>query len=288
MSDEDLLADRFEAERPRLRAVAYRLLGSLAEADDAVQETWLRVSRADSDEVRNLGAWFTTAVARVSLNMLASRRTRREDVLDEPAAPAGEPDPEEQAVLADSVGLALLVVLDTLTPAERLAFVLHDVFAVPFEEIGPIVGRSPTAARQLASRGRRRVQGASPSSAADRERQRRVVAAFLAASRGGDFDALLALLDPDAVLRADISIVQAGAPAEVRGAREVAQTFFGRAQAVVPVLVGGVPAAVWRQAGAVRVIFAFTTAGDRITGIEMIADPDRLAALDVAPGSARS
>ena len=228
MDEHEWLAERFEANRTHLRAVAYRMLGSLSEADDAVQEAWLRLSRSDTSGVENLGGWLTTVVARVCLDMLRSRKSRREEPLD---AHVPEPivsredgiDPEHEALLADSVGLALLVVLETLAPAERLAFVLHDMFAVPFDEIAPIVGRSPTAARQLASRARRRVQGAATVPDADLTRQREVVDAFLAASRGGDFDALLAVLDPDVVLRADRAAVPAGASREVRGAAAVAE-----------------------------------------------------------------
>src|SRR5438874_10639982 len=215
MDTHDWLAERFEAHRAHLRAVAYRILGSPADAEDAVQEAWLRLSRSDSSQVENLGGWLTTVVARVSLNMLQSRKIRREDpagshLPDEIAASTDGAGPEHQAVLADSVGLALLVVLDTLTPAERLAFVLHDMFAMPFEEIAPIVERTPSAPRQLASRARRRVQGTAPATDADPARHRQVVAAFLAASRNGDFDALLSLLDPDVVLRADSTVVRMG------------------------------------------------------------------------------
>ncbi len=223
MHENDGLADRFEASRNHLRAVAYRMLGSMSEADDAVQEAWLRVSRSGTSGVENLGGWLTTVVARVCLDLLRSRKSRREEPLgvhlQDPIA-----NPEHEALLADSVGLALLVVLETLAPAERLAFVLHDMFAVPFDEIAPIVGRSPAAARQLASRARRRVQGAATVSDTDRARQREVVDAFLAASRGGDFAALLAVLDPDVVLRADRAAVEMGSAKEVRGAAAVADT----------------------------------------------------------------
>src|SRR5487761_1112258 len=233
MADSDGLAAAFEEHRDHLRAVAYRLLGSMTDADDAVQDTWLRLTGADTSEVENLGGWLTTVVARVSLNMLRSRR-HEEPVGDSwpggatMTARAG--DPQDEAVLADSVGLALLVVLDTLTPAERLAFVLHDMFAVPYEEIAPIVERSPAATRQLASRARRRVQQAGPARPED-SRQRKVVTAFLAASREGDFEALLALLDPDIVLRADAAAAQMGADIELIGARAVAGMFCGRAAA---------------------------------------------------------
>jgi RNA polymerase sigma factor (sigma-70 family) len=295
MSEHDWLAERFEENRPHLRAVAYRMLGSSTEADDAVQETWLRLSRAGVGGVENLGGWLTTIVARVSLNMLRSRTLRREEPMDPPAsgqpvapAPNGT-DPEHEAVLADSVGLALLVVLDTLTPAERLAFVLHDMFAVPFEEIAPIVERSPVATRQLASRARRRVQEAG-SGDPDAERQpgeisrrREVVAAFLAASREGDFDALLTMLDPDIVLRADNAAAQMGTDAEAIGARAVAGIFSGRAKALRPALIDGAPGLVWTLRGETRVVFAFTFTGSTIAAIEQIADPERIARLEVTP-----
>ena len=289
MSEHDWLAERFEENRPHLHAVAYRMLGSSAEADDAVQETWLRLSRAGVGGVENLGGWLTTIVARVSLNMLRSRTLRREEPIDPPAtgqpvAPPNGTDPEHEAVLADSVGLALLVVLDTLTPAERLAFVLHDMFAVPFEEIAPIVERSPVATRQLASRARRRVQEAGPGDPpGEISRRREVVAAFLAASREGDFDALLTMLDPDIVLRADNAAAQMGADAEAIGPRAVAGIFSGRAKALRPALIDGAPGAVWTHRGETRVVFAFTFAGGTITAIEQIADPERIARFEVIP-----
>jgi RNA polymerase sigma factor (sigma-70 family) len=290
MSEHDWLAERFEENRPHLRAVAYRMLGSSTEADDAVQETWLRLSRAGVGGVENLGGWLTTIVARVSLNMLRSRTLRREEPMDPPATgqpvapPPNGTDPEHEAVLADSVGLALLVVLDTLTPAERLAFVLHDMFAVPFEEIAPIVERSPVATRQLASRARRRVQEAgSGDPPGEISRRREVVAAFLAASREGDFDALLTMLDPDIVLRADHAAAQMGADAEAIGARAVAGIFSGRAKALRPALIDGAPGAVWTYRGETRVVFAFTFTGGTITAIEQIADPERIARLEVTP-----
>ena len=290
MSEHDWLAERFEENRPHLRAVAYRMLGSSAEADDAVQETWLRLSRAGVGGVENLGAWLTTIVARVSLNMLRSRTLRREEPIDPPttgqpvAPPPNGTDPEHEAVLADSVGLALLVVLDTLTPAERLAFVLHDMFAVPFEEIAPIVERSPVATRQLASRARRRVQEAGPGDPpGEISRRREVVAAFLAASREGDFDALLTMLDPDIVLRADSAAAQMGADAEAIGPRAVAGIFSGRAKALRPALIDGAPGAVWTYRGETRVVFAFTFTGGTITAIEQIADPERIARFEVTP-----
>ena len=289
MNEHDWLAERFEENRPHLRAVAYRMLGSPSEADDAVQETWLRLSRSGTGGVENLGGWLTTIVARVSLNMLRSRTLRREEPMDPPAtgqpvAPPNGTDPEHEAVLADSVGLALLVVLDTLTPAERLAFVLHDMFAVPFEEIAPIVERSPVATRQLASRARRRVQEAGPGDPpGEISRRREVVAAFLAASREGDFDALLTMLDPDIVLRADSAAAQMGADAEAIGPRAVAGIFSGRAKALRPALIDGAPGAVWTYRGETRVVFAFTFADGTITAIEQIADPERIARLEVTP-----
>jgi RNA polymerase sigma factor (sigma-70 family) len=281
MDDHDWLAEQFEGHRSHLRAVAYRMLGSAAEADDAVQEAWLRLSRSGAAGVDNLGGWLTTVVGRVSLDMLRARRARREDPLgdrlpDELPSHRGGGDPEQEALLADAVGPALLVVLETLTPAERLAFVLHDLFAVPFEEIAAVLGRSEAAARQLASRARRRVQGAPAAAAADPGRQRAVVDAFLAAARDGDFDALVALLDPDVVLRADAAAVQAGSAAEVRGAAAVAGTFSGRARFARPALVDGAAGAVWAPGGRPRVVFAFAIAGGRITGIDLVADPERL------------
>ncbi len=291
MDEHEWLAERFEENRPHLRAVAYRMLGSLVEADDAVQDAWLRFSRSDTSGVENLGGWLTTIVARVCLNMLQSRRSRREEPLDEQVAdPIDGIDPEREAMLADSVGSALLVVLDTLAPAERLAFVLHDLFAVPFDEIAPIVERSPAAARQLASRARRRVQGAA-AAPADRTRQREVVEAFLAASRNGDFDALLAVLGPDVVLRADPATVQAaaarraeGAPAlvsEVRGAAAVVDTFAGRVQAAQPALIDAAVGAVWAPDGRPRVVFDFTVTAGKIVAIDMLSDPELVRGLDV-------
>src|SRR5437660_849117 len=286
MDEHDWLAEQFEAERPHLRAVAYRMLGSLSEADDAVQESWLHLSRSDTSGVENLGGWLTTVVARVCLDMLRSRESRREEPLgvhvpDPIVSREDGIDPEHEALLADSVGLALLVVLDTLNPAERLAFVLHDLFAVPFDEIAPIVGRSPTAARQLASRARRRVQGAATVPDADLTRQREVVDAFLAASRGGDFDSLLTLLDPDVVLRADHAAVQLGASREVRGAPAVAGTFSGRARVAQLVLVNGAAGAVWASGGRPRVVFGFTLTRGKIVEIHLVAEPARLAELDL-------
>jgi RNA polymerase sigma-70 factor (ECF subfamily) len=288
MDENKFLAKRFEEHRSHLRAVAYRMLGSLCEADDAVQEAWLRLSRSDTSGVQNLGGWLTAVVGRVCLDMLRSRRSRREEP---PGARLPEPivsredgiDPEHQALLADSVGPALLVVLETLAPAERLAFVLHDMFAVPFDEIAPIVGRSPTAARQLASRARRRVQGAATSPGADLTRQREVVDAFLAAARGGDFDALLAVLDPDVVLRADSGAVPAGASRKVRGAAAVAKRAAkGRARAARPALVNGAVGVVVAPRGRLLMVLGFTISGGKIVEIDAIADPERLRQLDLA------
>jgi RNA polymerase sigma-70 factor, ECF subfamily len=286
MDDHDWLAERFEENRRRLRGVAYRMLGSVDEAEDAVQEAWLRLGRSDTSGVENLRGWLTTVIARVCLDMLRTRKSRREEPMGAhpPEIVSREDgiDPEYEALLADSVGLALLVVLETLAPAERVAFVLHDMFDVPFEEIAPIVGRSPGAARQLASRARRRVQGAATAPDADRTRQREVVDAFLAASRGGDFDALLAVLDPDVVLRADHAAVQVGASKEVRGAAAVAATFSRRARAARPALVNGAVGLVWAPGGRPRVVFGFTITRGKIVEISLIAAPDRLRQLDLA------
>jgi len=286
MDEHEWLAERFEENRTHLRVVAYRLLGSLSEADDAVQEAWLRLSRSDTSGVENLGGWLTTVVARVSLDMLRSRKSRREEPLathvpDPIASRDDRLDPEQEALLADSVGLALLVVLETLAPAERVAFVLHDTFDVPFDEIAPIVGRSPTTARQLASRARRRVQGAATVPDSNLTRQREIVDAFLAASRSGDFDALLALLDPDVVLRADGETVQMGASKEVRGAPAVAGTFSGHARSAQPALVNGAAGAVWAPGGQPRVAFGFTITRGKIVEIHLVADPERLRQLDL-------
>jgi RNA polymerase sigma-70 factor (ECF subfamily) len=279
MDHNDWLAGQFEDHRARLKAVAYRMLGSAAEADDAVQEAWIRLHRSDTSEVENLGGWLTTVVARVCLNVLQSRKTRREEPLDiHDEATETEVSPEHQALLADAVGPALLVVLDTLTPAERLAFVLHDLFAVPFEEIATIVGKSPAATRQLASRARRRVRGVEP--AEDVSRQREVVDAFLAAARNGEFEALLELLDPDVVLRVDPVAVLTGA-SDARGANAVAETFAGRARAARLALVDGAPALVWAQGGQTRAVFAFTIAGGKVTQIDLVMDQEQLDRLDV-------
>ncbi|WP_279473265.1 sigma-70 family RNA polymerase sigma factor [Actinomadura darangshiensis] len=280
------LAELFEARRPRLQAIAHRMLGSSGDAEDAVQEAWLRLSRSEAGEVRDLDAWLTTVVARVSLSILRARRSRREEVTDERLAettPEGgeTADPEREALLADSVGLALLVVLDTLRPAERLSFVLHDLFDVPFDRIAPIIERSPAAARQLASRARRRVQGAETPSAADARRRHEAVAAFLAASRGGDFEALLAMLDPDVILRADQNAARMGAPAEAFGSAEAARFLFGRAGGARPALVDGIAGAVWTRGERTLVVFRFAFAGGRITGIDLIGEQSRIARLDL-------
>jgi RNA polymerase sigma-70 factor, ECF subfamily len=289
MEERDWLAERFQEHRARLRAVAYRMLGSLAEADDAVQEAWLRLSRADRSEVENLGGWLTTVVARVSLNMLRSRARRREEpmgvkVPDPIVDRADGIDPEHEALLGDSVGLALLVVLETLSPPERLAFVLHDMFAVPFDEIAPIVDRSPEAARQLASRARRRVRGEHPTPDADLDTQRRVVEAFLAASRNGDFDALVAVLDPDAVLRADLGPLPVGGSRESRGARVIAgqAMSYGRVGVEVRmVLVNGALGVVTTHNGELYSVSGVTVRNGKITHIDILADPDRLRRLDL-------
>jgi RNA polymerase sigma factor (sigma-70 family) len=286
VDERESLAARFEEQRTRLRAVAYRMLGSLSEADDAVQEAWLRLSRADTSSVENLAGWLTTVVARVCLNMLRSRGSRREEPFDvQVPDPIVGRDPEQEAVLADSVGLAMLVVLDTLTPAERLAFVLHDMFAVPFDEIAPMIERSPTAVRQLASRARRRVKGVPAVPDADRIRQRQVVDAFLAASRGGNFDALLALLDPDVVLRADRAAGPTPSPVVLRGAQTVvkgASAAADRARFTEPALVNGTVGLVMAPLGRLLVVLRFTIADSKITEIDVIADPDRLSQLDLA------
>ncbi len=289
MDERDWLAERFEEHRTRLRAVAYRMLGSLSEADDAVQEAWLRLSRADASGVENLGAWLTTVVGRVSLNMLRSRRSRREEPIGahvpEPIVDRADgTDPEHQALLADSVGLALLVVLETLSPAERLAFVLHDMFAVPFDEIAPIVGRSPDAARQLASRARRRVRAGHTVPDADLDAQREVVEAFLAAAHEGDFDRLVAVLDPDVVLRADLGPL-AGGFREVRGAAAVAGqalTYSRIGLLQRQALVNGAPGMVTTLDGAPFSVGGFTVRTGRIVEIDILADPERLARLDLS------
>jgi len=307
MANSDVLAAAFEEHRDHLRAVAYRLLGSMTDADDAVQDTWLRLTAADTSEVQNLGGWLTTVVARVSLNMLRSRRYRNEEPVGDSwpgaaemaarngtaagsggAGPGGQPgDPEDEALLADSVGLALLVILDTLTPAERLAFVLHDMFAMPFTEVAAVLGRSTDATRQLASRARRRVRGApSPDRAADLARQREVAEAFLAATRGGDMKALVAVLDPEVTLTGDGTAVPSGRPAVLQGAELVARGAIlssGRAGHSQLALVNGSVAIIWAPAGRLQVVLALTVSGEqRITAIDVIADPDRLRGLRLA------
>jgi RNA polymerase sigma factor (sigma-70 family) len=306
MDEADWLAERFDEHRSHLRAVAYRMLGSVSEADDAVQETWLRLSRADTSSVVNLGGWLTQVVARVCLDMLRSRKSRREESLDasrleRPATRTDGVDPEQEALLADSVGLALLVVLEMLEPAERLAFVLHDMFAVPFDEIAPIVGRTPAAARQLASRARRRVHGAGRRESdvrraevkggeggakardTDLNQQRAVVDAFLAAARGGDFQGLLAVLDPDVVLRSDGKGALAGRPPEVRGAEAVAPgAMRGRARAAQAALVNGAVGVVVAPRGRLMMVLDFTIRHGKIVAIDAIADPVRLAEFELA------
>jgi RNA polymerase sigma-70 factor, ECF subfamily len=285
MDESDWLAERFEEHRPRLQGVAYRMLGSLTEADDAVQDAWLRLSRSDASEIENLGGWLTTVVARVCLNMLRSRNVGREEPLDahlpDPVIdPAGQLQPEDEALLADSVGLALLVVLDTLTPAERLAFVLHDMFELPFDEIAPMVGRSPQAARQLASRARRRVQGADiPEPDPDLARQREVVDAFFSAARRGDFEALVSVLDPDIVLRADFGDRRPGVPNVIHGAEAVARQAMLAAlphARLHPALVNGAAGVVVTVKGRPFAVMGFTVAGGRIVEIDTIADPERV------------
>jgi RNA polymerase sigma factor (sigma-70 family) len=282
MDEKKFLAEKFEANRAHLRAVAYRMLGSTGEVDDAVQETWLRLGRSDTSGVENLSGWLTTVVARVCLDMLRARKSRREEPMgpDVPE-PASDDAHERDTEMADSVGAALLVVLETLAPAERLAFVLHDMFAVPFEEIAPIVGRTPAAARQLASRARRRVQGTPAPPDADVSHQRRIVEAFLAASRAGDFEGLLAVLDPDVIFRADHAAQRLGSLAEIRGAAAVAATFKGRAQAAKPALVDGGLALAVVMGGKLRIVLRLTINGNRIAAVEAVADATRIGGFDV-------
>jgi len=290
-NDQEFLAERFEANRAHLRGVAYRMLGSVTEADDAVQEAWIRLSRTDTSDVENLRAWLTTVVGRVCLNMLRSRKSRREGSLEdhvpEPVvSPEQGMDPEQEALLGDSIGLAMLVVLDSLTPAERVAFVLHDVFAMPFDDIAPIVGRSPSAARQLASRARRRVQG-TPVPDVELGDQWAVVDAFLAAAREGDFKRLVSVLDPDVVLRADGGPGRPKLTQLVHGAREVAaqaMLFRQFTATATRILVNGVPGGVaWKPDGTPYAVLAMTVHGDRIVRIDILADPERLAELDLTP-----
>ncbi|MFI9307816.1 sigma-70 family RNA polymerase sigma factor [Streptomyces triculaminicus] len=293
MSEENFLAQRFEEHRPHLRAVAYRMLGSLSEAEDAVQEAWFRLSRSDTDAVQNLGGWLTTVVGRVCLDMLRSRSTRGEEPLHDQDGWVRLPDPlisgpdridpEQEILLADSVGIALMVVLQTLAPAERLAFVLHDMFAVPFDDIATVLGRTPASTRQLASRARRRVQGAAPAPDADLTRRRRVVDAFLTAARGGDLDALVAVLDPDVVARSDGGTLLPSALR--RGAAEVASqaiTFARFAEAGRPALINGTPGVVAFAEGRPMSVMAFTIQGDRVTALDILTDPERLARLDLS------
>jgi len=296
MMDDDWLAGRFEGNRERLRAMAYRMLGSASDADDAVQEAWIHVARADAGAVANLDGWFTTIVARVCLDMLRSRKSRREDPAGEDTAfgagaAGAEAGPEQEAMLADSVGIALLVVLDRLAPAERVAFVLHDMFGVPFGEIAEITGRSAGAARQLASRARRRVRGDDGTPGADRAsgerlaRQHAVAEAFLAASRAGDLTALLAVLDPDVVLHADAATVPSGYPTVLEGAAAVAggaRSAAAMSRRSVVALINGVPGIVYAPRAKVRIVLAFTYRGDQISAIDIIADQDRLDALELA------
>ncbi|RSN50635.1 MULTISPECIES: RNA polymerase sigma factor SigJ [Actinomadura] len=290
MDERDFLAERFEEHRTHLKSVAYRMLGSLTEADDAVQEAWLRLARSETGQIGNLGGWLTTVVGRICLDMLRSRTHRGETPLEarlpDPIVSEPAADPEQQALIADSVGLALLVVLESLTPPERLAFVLHDMFGLPFEEIAPIIDRTPAAARKLASRARRRVQGTAPEPEPDPAAQRRVVDAFLAAARGGDFDALVAVLDPDVVLRADGGAALPGGMRVLRGREAVAgqaATFHRMATLTtsLPVLVNGTAGLVNTLDGERFSVMSFTVTDDKITAIEILSDRDRLAALDL-------
>lgn len=289
MPDSDWLAQRFEDHRGTLRALAYRMLGSLADADDALQQTWLRLAGADTSDVQNLGGWLRTVMSRVCLDMLRARAGRREDPLDlhlpDPIVSFGAPDPEQQALLADSIGLALLIVLDTLTPGERLAFVLHDVFAVPFDQIGPILDRSPVAAKQLASRARRRLRAA-PTPDADLSRQRQLVDAFLAAARDGHFDALVAMLNPQVVLRADAGTGPLGPSRVIHGAQAVAAQaahYAHLARFARPALVNGTPGAVAAPGGRIVAVLSVTTRDGQITAIDILADPARLRQLNLPP-----
>jgi RNA polymerase sigma factor (sigma-70 family) len=284
MDEKKVLAGQFEANRAHLRGVAYRMLGSLSEAEDAVQEAWIRLSRSDTDEIGNLGGWLTTVVARVCLDMLRSRKSRREEPIG-PHVPEPVADPDvtaQEAELADSVGLALLVVLQALAPAERIAFVLHDMFDVPFDDIAPIVGRTAPATRQLASRARRRVQGADKTPEPDVAGHKKVVDAFLAASKSGDFEGLLALLDPDVVFRADPVAAQLGGKAEIRGAQAVARAYQGRAQTARTALIDGAVGVVVAPSGRLMLVLQVTIANGKIAGIDVVADPERLEKLELA------
>lgn len=284
MSEQERLAEQFESHRAHLQSVAYRLLGSLSEAEDAVQECWLRLSRSEPNGIENLGGWLTTVVSRVCLDMLRSRKSRREEPMEEYGPDAfvsreSRGDPEREALLADSVGLALLVVLGRLNPAERISFVLHDIFAVPFAEVAPIVGKSEAAVRQLASRARRRVQGAEEAPDAERARQRRLVEAFLAAAHAGDFEALLSALDPDVVLRDDR---RTGASRVTRGAESLAEQVSGRAQAAQPALVNGSAGVIVAPSGRLLYVLRFTIRQGMIAEVELISDPGRIRRLDLA------
>jgi RNA polymerase sigma factor (sigma-70 family) len=286
MGETDWLAGQFESSRPRLRAVAYRMLGSHAEADDAVQDVWLRLDGTDTAQIDNLAGWLTTVIARVCLDRLRSRSSRREEstgdpVPHDPGSSAQVDDPEQQTLMAESVGTALLVVLDSLAPAERVAFVLHDVFAVPFDEIAGIVGRSPDAARQLASRARRRVQGSAATPELDLVRQRDLVDAFFRAARHGDFESLLQLLDPDVVLRPDVAAVRMGSLRETRGAEAVATALSGGAQGARLAVVDGLAGLVWAPRGRTRGLIEFTVAGGRIVAIDVTGDSERIGQIDI-------
>jgi len=286
MGEPKWLAERFEEQRPRLRAVAYRMLGTLSEAEDAVQEAWLRLSGTAYDEVDDLGAWLTTVVGRIALNMLRSRKTRSETHMPDPIVDRADgTSPEHGVLLADTVGLALLVVLETLAPAERVAFVLHDIFGMPFEEIAPIVERAPDAARQLASRARRRVQQRKGTPDADMEVQRSVVDAFAAAARDGDFQGLIAVLDPDVVLRSDAGAMQGGSSVEIRGAERVARgarSFSHLAVLRIPVLVNGAAGLVCMLDGKLFAVMAFTVKGGKIAEVDILRDPTRLSQIDLS------
>jgi RNA polymerase sigma-70 factor (ECF subfamily) len=290
MTAKNFPTGEFEAHRARLEQVAYRMLGSRSEAQDAVQEVWLRLQRADAGSIDNIGGWLTTVVARLCLDMLRARKSRREDSLDdmtgdaieaEPSFAAPAVTPEDEIAMADSVGLAMLAVMETLNPAERVAFVLHDMFAVPFDDIASVIGRSHDAARQLASRARRRVQGAKAGGQVDRARRREIVAAFIAASRGGDFAALLSLLAPDVVLTADQGAIRLGQQPEIRGAAEVAEFFKGRAQAAKPALIDGTVDIAVLPGGRLLLVLRLDIAGGRIAGIEAVAETERLAELEL-------
>jgi len=284
VTEREGLADRFEADRSRLLAVARRLLGSTAEAEDAVQEAWLRLERTDADAVDNLGGWLTTVVSRVCLDRLRARRSRPEQQVDEDDSlveSATDANPENEAVLADSIGSALLVVLERLSPGERVAFVLHDVFAVPFEDVAEILDRSPDATRKLASRARSRVQGGHAASDLDVQRRRQLVEAFLDAARGGDFNGLLAVLDPDVELRPDSAALRMGSLRQTRGATEVARSLAGGAQTARLALVDGLPALVWAPGGSIRGVIEFRVAADRIVGLDVTGDAVRIDELEI-------